>query len=544
MAHEAISDGFFRDIVEEHAPVRQLGTGFTFTEGPLWHPVNGNLIFSDMPADTRRQWTPGQGVAVIQKPTNKANGMTYDAELNLLVCEHSTSSVARIAPDGTRTVLCSHYQGRELNSPNDIVVGNDGAIWFTDPTYGRREHFGVPRPLQLGFQGVYRLAPGHVPGDEPELVVDRYLFSQPNGLTFSPCQRWMWVNDTEQANIRLFDVTAKGLENGRLFAGGIQDRLKPGLPDGMKADKDGNIYVTAPGGVWVYSFHGELIGKINCPEMVANLHWGGDDWSTLFLCATSSLYSVQTLTRGRDEPFMYPRATPRRAAAAPAPTPALSPAPSSGWVAAPALNLRPRLDARIDPARTALILQDLQNDVIIDGGAFAASGAPDHARAQNVVANAARLAEVARRRGIMVLHVWMLIEPGAPYLAQHAELMKGLKRENALVRGTWGAAPADGLAPQAGDLVVEKMSMSAWETSRLEAYLRHGGRDTIINCGAWTNMSVEHTARTGADKGFHMIVPQDACSTMNADWHQASINYAMQNVATVTTTQAVIDALG
>ena len=112
------------------------------------------------------------------------------------------------------------------------------------------------------------------------------------------------------------------------------------------------------------------------------------------------------------------------------------------------------------------------------------------------------------------------------------------------VRGTWGAAPVDGLAPQPGDLVVEKMSMSAWETSRLEAYLRHGGRDTIINCGAWTNMSVEHTARTGADKGFHMIVPQDACSTMNADWHQASINYAMQNVATVTTTQAVIDALG
>ena len=173
----------------------------------------------------------------------------------------------------------------------------------------------MPRPLQLSFQGVYRLAPNHVPGDEPELVVDRYLFSQANGLTFSPCQRWMWVNDTERANIRLFDVTPKGLENGRLFAGGIQDRLKPGLPDGMKADKDGNIYVTAPGGVWVYAFDGRLIGKINCPEMVANLHWGGDDWSTLFLCATGSLYSVQTLTRAGTNPSWFP--APRRAAPAP-----------------------------------------------------------------------------------------------------------------------------------------------------------------------------------------------------------------------------------
>jgi gluconolactonase len=534
MAHQAIADSF-RRIIDEWAPVRQLATGFTFTEGPLWHPVEGHLIFSDMPADTRRRYTPGQGVREIAKPSNKGNGMTYDADLNLLVCEHSTSSVVRISPDGRREVLCSHYQGRELNSPNDIIVGNDGSIWFTDPTYGRREHFGVLRPLQMGFQGVYRMAPGHRPGDEPQLVVDRALFSQPNGLTLSPCQRFMWVNDTEQANIRMFDVGADGmLINMRLFAGGISDRLLPGLPDGMKADKDGNIYVTAPGGVWVYSFHGELLGKISCPEMVANLHWGGEGWDTLYLCATTSLYSVQTLTKGRDEPFMYPRRSkPARAARGPD-----SPPPS-----APALILKHTLDDRIDGRRTALILQDLQNDVIIDGGAFAASGAPDHARSQNVIANAARLAEAARRRGVMVIHVWMVIEPGAPYLAQHAPLMQSLKSENALVRGTWGVAPADGLTPQPGDLVVEKMSMSAWETSRLQSYLHHGGRDTIINCGAWTNMSVEHTARTAADKGFRVIVPEDACATMNADWHAASINYAMQNVATVTTTAAVLSAL-
>ena len=180
---------------------------------------------------------------------------------------------------------------------------------------------------------------------------------------------------------------------------------------------------------------------------------------------------------------------------------------------------------------------------MIDGGAFAATGSPLHARTQNVVANNIRLANAARARGVMVIHVWMVCEPGHPFLAQHASLMQGLKGENALVRGTWGVAPAPGLEPQGADLIVEKMSMSAWETSRLEAYLHHGGRDTIINCGSWTNMSVEHTARTGADKGFHMIVPEDACSTMNEDWHRASINFGMQNVATVTTTDAVITAL-
>ncbi len=201
------------------------------------------------------------------------------------------------------------------------------------------------------------------------------------------------------------------------------------------------------------------------------------------------------------------------------------------------------VEDRLDGHRCALILQDLQNDVIMEGGAFASTGAPLHARRQKVLANAARLAAAARAKGVMVIHVWMVLEPGHPHLAQHSGLYQGLKGQNALVRGTWGAQPAPGLAPAPGDLVVEKMSMSAWETSRLESYLRHGGRDTIINCGAWTNMSVEHTARTGCDKGFRMIVPEDACSTMNAEWHVVSINYAMQDIATVTTVDQVIAAL-
>ena len=533
MIHHAISDTF-NALVDVHEPTVQLGTGYIFTEGPLWHPVEQTLIFSDMPGDVRRKYTPNAGVSEILRPTNKANGMTYDADLNLLICEHSTSSVVRVRPDGTRETLCSHFEGRELNSPNDIVVGRDGSIYFTDPTYGRMEGFGLARPVEQSFQGVYRIGPNHKPGDEPQLVVPREMFDQPNGLCFSPCEKWMWVNDTDQVNIRMFDVAPDGaLINGRVFAGGIQDDDLPGVPDGMKADHEGNVYVTAPGGVWVYSFHAELIGKITCPEMVANMHWGGPDWSTLFLCASTSLYSLRTRTKGRAEPFMSAQKGG-----------ALTQNPQGISNMQSDLEVLETLDFRIDPTRTAMIIQDMQNDVMIDGGAFAHTGSPDHARSQNVVANTRRLADHVRSCGGMIIHVWMVLEPGAPYLCQHAPLQQGLKENNALVRGTWGVQPAAGLEPQPGDLIVEKMSMSAWETSRLDAYLRHGGRDTIINTGSWTNMSVEHTARTGADKGYHMILPEDCCCTMNDDWHRAAINYGMSNVATVTRTDAVIAAMG
>ncbi len=200
-------------------------------------------------------------------------------------------------------------------------------------------------------------------------------------------------------------------------------------------------------------------------------------------------------------------------------------------------------DITLDAGRCALIIQDLQNDVIIEGGAFADSGAPTHAKEQNVVANAQRLAAACRERGIPVIHVWYVVDEGAPGLKVNAPLFEGVAA-GALVRGTWGAAPAEGLEPQDGDFVVEKMRMSAWEGTRLEQVLTGTGRDTVIVTGAWTNMSIEHTARTGADKGYHMVVPEDACSTMNAEWHTASINYALQNVSTVTNCDAVIAGLG
>jgi gluconolactonase len=197
----------------------------------------------------------------------------------------------------------------------------------------------------------------------------------------------------------------------------------------------------------------------------------------------------------------------------------------------------------LDPGRCVLIVQDLQNDVIIEGGAFADSGSPEHAKEQNVVENVKALADTCRSKGIPVIHVHYIVEEGAPGLKQNAPLFQGVKDANALVRGTWGAAPADGLEPKDGEFVVEKMRMSAWQGTKLETLLAGLGRDTIIITGAWTNMSIEHTSRTGADKGFFMVVPEDGCSTMNADWHNASINYALQNVATVTTCGAVTEAL-
>ena len=378
------------------------------------------------------------------------------------------------------------------------------------------------------FQGVYRVPPG---GGTPKLLVDRHLFDQPNGLCFSPDERVLYVNDTVQALIRAFDVEADGsLANPRVFASGIRSELEPGLPDGMKCDQRGNVWVTAPGGVCVYSPAGDLLGKVRLPELVANLAWGGPDFRTLYLTATHSVYAIPTKVGPRHEPYMSGK---RGGTGARTGTSSTAPAPNLACG-----------DMQLDPKRCAMILQDLQNDVIMDGGAFADSGAPAHAREQRVVDNVRRLAEVARSRGVVIIHVWFIVEAGAPGVTLNAPLFEGLVDSKAMVRGSWGAAPVSGLEPRAGDFVVEKMRMSAWEGTRLETILKATGRDMIINTGAWTNMSVEHTARTGADKGYFMIVPEDCCSTMNADWHNASVNFALQNVSVVTNADAIIKALG
>ena len=199
---------------------------------------------------------------------------------------------------------------------------------------------------------------------------------------------------------------------------------------------------------------------------------------------------------------------------------------------------------QLDPRRSALIIQDLQNDVIIEGGAFADSGAPAHATAQNVVGNVADLAAACRSAGVPVIHVWYIVEEGAAGLKQNAPLFQGVKEANALVRGTWGAAPADGLEAQDGDHIVEKMRMNGFYETRLDILLRGLGVDTIIVSGAWTNMSIEHTSRHGADAGYEVVVPSDGTSTTGDEWQNAALNYAMTNVAKVATCAEIKSALG
>ena len=199
---------------------------------------------------------------------------------------------------------------------------------------------------------------------------------------------------------------------------------------------------------------------------------------------------------------------------------------------------------RIDPRRAALIIQDLQNDIIIEGGAFADSGAPAHATSQNVVDNVKGLAAAAREAGVPVIHVWYIVEQGAPGLKQNAPLFQGVKDANALVRGSWGAAPADGLEPQEGDHVVEKMRMNGFYNTRLDILLRGLGVETLIITGAWTNMSIEHTARHGADAGFEVVVVSDGTSTVNDEWHNVGLNYALTNVGRTATVAEIAGALG
>ena len=199
---------------------------------------------------------------------------------------------------------------------------------------------------------------------------------------------------------------------------------------------------------------------------------------------------------------------------------------------------------KLDASRSALIIQDLQNDVMIEGGAFADSGAPAHATSQNVVGNVVDLAAACRSGGVPVIHIWYLVEPGAVGLKQNAPLFQGVKEADALVRGTWGAAPAEGLEPQEGDHVVEKMRMNGFYETRLDILLRGLGADQLIITGAWTNMSIEHTARHGADAGYEVVVASDGTSTTGEEWQNAALNYAMTNVARVATCAEIKTALG
>ncbi len=283
----------FADVILQDQQLRTVGTGYEFTEGPAWHPEEGHLTFSDIAGNTMYRWRPGDAApAVFRQASNKANGNTYDAQGRLLTCEHATSRVVRLEADGSLSVLASHHGDLELNSPNDIIVGSDGAIWFTDPLPGRKPFFGVPRDQHLDFQGVWRLAPE---GGPPEPILTD--FELPNGLCFSPDERVLYVNDTPKGHIRRFDVAAEGtLSGGEVFA--LLKGEGEGMPDGLKTDVDGRVWCTGPGGVHVFSPDGVPLGVIRLPEKTANFTWGGPDRKTLFTTSSTSVYQLRVAVAG------------------------------------------------------------------------------------------------------------------------------------------------------------------------------------------------------------------------------------------------------
>ena len=378
--------------------------------------------------------------------------MTYDADLNLLVCEHVSSSLVRERPDGVRETLAYHYEGKYLNSPNDVCVRSDGSIYFSDPWYGRFPGFGIERARELGWQGVFRIPPGGGQ-DELELCLPEDEFDMPNGLCFSPDESLLYINDTPRAHIKVWDVNADGsLSNGRMFFDGVGTGvIEEGIPDGMKCDERGNIWVTGPKGVWVIEPDGRAprhrrgAGERRQPDL-----------------------GRRGLAHALHPEHLVPLLDPHQG----------RPAPRAVHALGEETLMNDEL--KLDPKRTALVIQDLQNDVISEGGAFAESGSPAHAKEQNVVANVADLAAACRAKGVPVIHVWYIVEPGAPGLALNAPLFNGVKDANAMVRGTWGAAPVDGLEPQPGDLVVEKTRMSGWQGTNLQNLLMGLGRDTVI----------------------------------------------------------------
>jgi gluconolactonase len=277
-------------IVPDSAPLERLATGFHHAEGPVWESTTGTLYFNDVPAGILYRWQPGEGLSPFRDPSGNANGLTLDHKGRLLVCESGNRRVTRYRSDGSTTVLAAYFRGRRLNSPNDIVVKSDGIVYFTDPSFGPDG----PLVQELPFQGVYRLDPATC---ALRLVVDD--FALPNGLALSPDERILYIDDTARRHVRAFDVLPDGtLAGGRIFAK-LDPRLGEGRPDGMKVDTEGNLYVAGPGGIWVISPAGERLGVLLMPEVTANLAWGGEDGRTLFITATTSLYSVRLKIPGR-----------------------------------------------------------------------------------------------------------------------------------------------------------------------------------------------------------------------------------------------------
>lgn len=285
-------------IVPAGAKIEKLAGGFAFTEGPIWSK-DGYLLFSDIPRNEQHKWTPDGKVTLFRKPSGYdlndapegafigSNGMTRDHQGRLVICEHGNHRVTRMEADGTLTVLASHWEGKRLNSPNDIVQKSNGHFYFTDPPYGLVKQDEDPKK-ELNFNGVFRISNGNL----------KLLYkgiARPNGLAFSPDEKYFYLNNSEPHNkiCLRFEVGEDGtLANEKLFFDLTKDS-SDGVPDGMKIDRVGNVYSTGPSGVWIFTPEGKHLGTIKPPEVPANLHWGDADAKTLYITARTGLYRIR-----------------------------------------------------------------------------------------------------------------------------------------------------------------------------------------------------------------------------------------------------------
>ncbi|MDX9948082.1 MAG: SMP-30/gluconolactonase/LRE family protein [Bacteroidales bacterium] len=284
-------DDRVRRLISPASRLEKPAEGFRFTEGPVWNETRGCLYFSDIPANTSYCFKPGEGTVIFRKPSNFSNGMTYDRKGRLLACEHHTRRVTR-EEGGVITTVADRFEGKRLNSPNDVIGTPDGSVLFTDPLYGLQEGLGGPAEEELDFCGVYRVPPY---GGEPLLLVSD--FEAPNGLALSNDGSKLYVIDSVRKHIRVFAVgTGWKLSGGDAF---IEMPLETdGIPGGMKLDRNGNIFCTGPGGIWIYDAAGRLLGRIGMPEVATNLTWGGKNLDELYITASTGLYRINTLTRG------------------------------------------------------------------------------------------------------------------------------------------------------------------------------------------------------------------------------------------------------
>jgi gluconolactonase len=292
--HVDVHDVAIGEVFAPDATLTRVVDGLQFGEGPVWDKRRKCLYFVDNIASKLCKWTQGVGVETVVSPTGHANGATLDREGRVIVAGWSSRTVWRLEHDGTLATLASHFEGRKLNTPNDVIMRSDGSIYFTDSDGGLFIPAMDGEDLQryLDFSGVYRISPD---GKGLQLVVRDLAF--PNGLAFSPDERLLYVSDTWQKDIWVYEVQADGsVHNGRQFY--KLHGHEPGHADGLKVDTRGNVYSTGPLGVHVVSPHGKLLARLKIPEECTNMAWGGDDWCTLFITTFHSVFRTRALISG------------------------------------------------------------------------------------------------------------------------------------------------------------------------------------------------------------------------------------------------------